>query len=190
MGASKRACELYLLNNRQKNKYTLTITRFGNVLGSSGSVLTIFDSYFSRGKPIPITDERITRYFMSIEEAVILLLESVIYSNNNKCLFLLDMGDPKNIIDLAEDFLLSKGVSPIHGENIEIVGLRPGEKLYEEMLLNNENNIDKIKDKIFAINLPKDSTENISKIQPFPKNTINKNYIRTIVKEYNGKNKK
>ena len=183
MGASKRACEIYLLNNREKNKYKLTVTRFGNVLGSSGSVLTIFEHYFSNNKPIPITDKRVTRYFMSIEEAVILLLESVVHTSGKKCLFLLDMGDPKNIIDLAEDFLMSKGVIPSYGSNIEEVGLRPGEKLFEELLLENENDIKKIKDKIFIISLSKELIGDSRKIKNLP-NIINKEYVKSIIKEY------
>ena len=140
MGASKRAGELLLLNQSIGSLFKVVITRFGNVLGSSGSVLHVFDRTFKAQEKIEVTHEDITRYFMTIKQAVTLLIQSVYESrlNSEPEIFVLDMGVPKRIIDLAADFLIWKGVSPELGNNIVISGLRPGEKLYEELFLDNE----------------------------------------------------
>lgn len=140
MGASKRAGELLLLNHGIGSVFKVVITRFGNVLGSSGSVLHVFDRTFKAQKKIEVTHEDITRYFMTIKQAVTLLIQSVYESrvNAEPEIFVLDMGRPKRIIDLAADFLTWKGIAPELGKNIVISGLRPGEKLFEELFLDNE----------------------------------------------------
>ena len=141
MGATKRLAELAVLYFNEKNINTkFSIVRFGNVLESSGSVIPEFKEQILKGGPITVTHENITRYFMSIEEAVILVMKSSQIAKGGE-IFLLDMGNPIKIIDLAKKMvkLYGKSIKDIHnplGEiEIKIIGLRPGEKLYEELLI-------------------------------------------------------
>ena len=147
MGASKRVAELIFLHsqnivfsNKEIYKTKFSIVRFGNVLGSSGSVVPLFNKQISKGGPITITDPEITRYFMTIEEATILVLEAASFSKGGE-LFLLDMGEPIKIIDLAKKLIKLNGLKVKdkfnkHGDiEIKFIGLREGEKLYEELLI-------------------------------------------------------
>lgn len=134
MGATKRMCEMMVLSRSLYGKAVYSCTRFGNVLGSAGSVIPLFKKQIAAGGPVTITDKRITRYFMTIPEASQLVLESGAMAHNGE-LFVLDMGQPVKIIDLAKNMITLSGA-----RNIEIVetGLRPGEKLYEELLIKGE----------------------------------------------------
>ena len=134
MGATKRMCEMLVQNASKRGKTRYSATRFGNVLGSAGSVIPLFKRQIASGGPITITDKRIIRYFMTIPEASQLVLESGSMAKNGE-LFVLDMGQPIRIIDLAQTMIKLSGV-----RNIEILetGLRHGEKLYEELLVKTE----------------------------------------------------
>lgn len=134
MGATKRMCEMIVQSASVHGKVKYSATRFGNVLGSAGSVIPLFKKQIAGGGPVTITDKRIIRYFMTIPEASQLVLESGAMAQNGE-LFVLDMGQPVRILDLAENMIRISGAS-----GIEIVetGLRPGEKLYEELLIKTE----------------------------------------------------
>lgn len=134
MGATKRVCELYLQNVDPKNT-KLAAVRFGNVLGSSGSVIPKFEEQIKNGGPITVTHPEITRYFMLIPEACELVLQAGAIAKNSE-VFVLDMGQPVKIIDLAKQFIRLSGRDDI---DIKIVGLRPGEKLYEELLIEEDD---------------------------------------------------
>ncbi len=134
MGATKRMCEMIVQCASTCGRVKYSATRFGNVLGSAGSVIPLFKRQISNGGPITITDKRIIRYFMTIPEASQLVLQSGAMANNGE-LFVLDMGQPVKILDLAQNMLRLSGVTGI--EIIE-TGLRPGEKLYEELLVKTE----------------------------------------------------
>jgi len=140
MGASKRICELYLASKakNKKNKTNLIITRFGNVLGSNGSVVPIFEQQIENGGPITITHPEIVRYFMTIPEASQLVLEAG-SMGKGKEIFVFDMGEPVKILDLATNMVTQKGLKVGKDINIEFTGLRPGEKLFEELLLDTED---------------------------------------------------
>lgn len=134
MGATKRMCEMIVQSASMHGKVKYSATRFGNVLGSAGSVIPLFKRQIANGGPVTVTDKRIIRYFMTIPEASQLVLQSGAMANNGE-LFVLDMGQPVKIMDLAENMIRLSGV-----QGIEIVetGLRPGEKLYEELLVKTE----------------------------------------------------
>ena len=135
MGATKRMCEMIVQSAGTWGQVKYSATRFGNVLGSAGSVIPLFKKQIAGGGPITLTDRRIIRYFMTIPEASQLVLESGAMAKNGE-LFVLDMGQPVKILDLAESMIRLSGV-----KGIEIVetGLRPGEKLYEELLVKTES---------------------------------------------------
>ena len=139
MGASKRICELYLASkiSNLQNKTNFITTRFGNVLGSNGSVVPIFNEQIESGGPITITHPDIERYFMTIPEASQLVLEAGAMGNRGE-VFVFDMGDPVKIVDLATNMIIQKGLKVGIDINIEFIGLRPGEKLYEELLVKSE----------------------------------------------------
>lgn len=134
MGATKRLCEMIVMSYSMAGTVKYSATRFGNVLGSAGSVIPLFKRQIAAGGPITITDKRIIRYFMTIPEASQLVLESGAMANNGE-LFVLDMGSPVKILDLAESMIRLSGA---HGVEIIETGLRPGEKLYEELLVKTE----------------------------------------------------
>jgi len=146
MGATKRMCEMLVQSASTKGTVKCSATRFGNVLGSAGSVIPLFKRQISNGGPITLTDKRIIRYFMTIPEASGLVLQSGAMANNGE-LFVLDMGQPVKILDLAENMIRLSGV-----KGIEIVetGLRPGEKLYEELLVKTEE-LDKTENSLIFI---------------------------------------
>ena len=144
MGATKRMCEMIVQSASTHGKVKYSATRFGNVLGSAGSVIPLFKRQIANGGPVTVTDKRIIRYFMTIPEASQLVLQSGAMANNGE-LFVLDMGQPVKIMDLAENMIRLSGV-----QGIEIVetGLRPGEKLYEELLVKTEE-----LDKFFVVKI-------------------------------------
>ena len=146
MGATKRMCEMLVGSAATYGKVKYSATRFGNVLGSAGSVIPLFKKQIENGGPVTITDKRIIRYFMTIPEASQLVLKSGAMAKNGE-LFVLDMGKPVKILDLAENMIRLSGV-----QGIEIVetGLRPGEKLYEELLVKTEE-LDKTDDNLIFI---------------------------------------
>ena len=139
MGATKRMCEMLVLSRREINPNCVySCTRFGNVLGSAGSVVPLFRRQIQNGGPVTITDKRIIRYFMTIPEASQLVLQSGAMAKNGE-LFVLDMGKPVKILELAENMIQLMGYEPYKDIEIRETGLRPGEKLYEELLIKGES---------------------------------------------------
>ena len=136
MGATKRMCEM-IVQSRSGQVTSFSATRFGNVLGSSGSVIPLFRRQIAKGGPITITDKRIIRYFMTIPEASQLVMASGAMAKNGD-LYVLDMGKPIKILDLAESMIRLSGLEPYKDIDIREIGLRPGEKLYEELLIKSE----------------------------------------------------
>ena len=149
MGATKRMCEMIVLSHASTGKTVFTATRFGNVLGSNGSVIPLFRRQIMNGGPVTITDERIIRYFMTIPEASQLVLQSGPIAKNGE-LFVLDMGKPVHILELAENMVRMSGYMPYKDINIIETGLRPGEKLYEELLIRTEE-LDKTENSMIFI---------------------------------------
>ena len=146
MGATKRFCEMIVQSASTHGKVKYSATRFGNVLGSAGSVIPLFKRQIANGGPVTVTDKRIIRYFMTIPEASQLVLQSGAMAKNGE-LFVLDMGQPVKILDLAENLIQLSGVQ---GIKIVETGLRPGEKLYEELLVKTEE-LDKTPNKMIFI---------------------------------------
>ena len=140
MGASKRVAEIYAQTKNQLGKTRFVTTRFGNVLGSNGSVIPLFQKQIEQGGPLTITDERITRFFMTIPEACQLVLEAGSMGQGGE-IFVFDMGKSVKIIDLAKKMIQLSGLELGKDIEIKVTGLRPGEKLYEELLASEENTI-------------------------------------------------
>ena len=137
MGASKRFCEMILQSMKEVSKTEFVAVRFGNVLGSNGSVIPLFLKQIANGGPVTITDKRIVRYFMTISEAVQLVLQAGAMASSSE-VYILDMGEPVKILDLAENLIYLSGCIPYTEIPIVETGLRPGEKLYEELLTDSE----------------------------------------------------
>ena len=149
MGASKRICEMIIQSIDKESKTEFVAVRFGNVLGSNGSVVPLFKKQIKSGGPITLTHKEITRYFMTIPEAAQLVLQAGAYAKGGE-IFILDMGKPVKIYDLAVNLIKLSGLIPEKDIKIEITGLRPGEKLYEELLMNEEGLTKTAHDKIFV----------------------------------------
>lgn len=193
MGASKRLTEIILQSKKDKYKTKFAAVRFGNVLGSSGSVIPIFKEQIKKGGPITLTHKNIIRYFMTIPEASQLVLQAGYYAKSGE-IFLLDMGEPVKIMDLALNLIKLSGFTPYKDIDIKEIGLRPGEKMYEELVLDYENS-EKTANKMIFKNTTLDIDEDKlnEKLEKF-KELLEKgsqedvrNYLFELVKYYNGK---
>ncbi|MFM7681317.1 MAG: polysaccharide biosynthesis protein, partial [Bacteroidota bacterium] len=164
MGASKRIAEIYAQSKNEVTKTRFVTTRFGNVLGSNGSVIPLFQKQIDNGGPVTVTDERITRFFMTIPEACQLVLEAGTMGKGGE-IFVFDMGESVRIIDLAKKMISLSGLELGKDIDINITGLRPGEKLYEELLANEENTIPTHHEKILIAKTRKAETQIITMIE-------------------------
>ncbi len=166
MGATKRFCEM-ILQSRADSPTEYCAVRFGNVLGSNGSVVPLFKKQIEEGGPVTVTDKRIIRYFMTIPEAAQLVLEAGAIAKQSQ-IFVLDMGEPVKILDLAEKLIRLSGYEPYRDIKIKEIGLRPGEKLYEELLMSSETLSKTENKKIFVEQQqqidPRKITENLEKL--------------------------
>lgn len=196
MGATKRIAELYVSCLKGKGQTKFITTRFGNVLGSNGSVIPLFKRQIKAGGPLTVTHKDITRYFMTIPEACQLVLEAAAMGNGDE-IFVFDMGDSVKILDLAKNMIVLSGLRYPEDIDIKITGLRPGEKIYEELLADGENTIATYHDKIMIAKTKPFNVENIeSKINELCEinsNTQNLDIVsqfKEIVPEYISNNSK
>ncbi len=150
MGTTKRIAEM-VVQSLNGNGTRFVVVRFGNVLGSNGSVVPLFQKQIASGGPVTVTHPEVTRYFMTIPEAVMLVLQAGSIGKGGE-LFLLDMGEPVKIVDLAKNMIRLAGLVPDRDIRVEFIGLRPGEKLYEELLIDGEGVLDTAFDKIKVCN--------------------------------------
>lgn len=192
MGATKRLCEMIVqaANNERGNKTEFVAVRFGNVLGSNGSVIPLFKRQIKKGGPVTLTHKNITRYFMLIPEAAQLVLQAGAYAKGGE-VFVLDMGKPVKIYDLAENLIRLSGYRPNEDIKIEITGLRPGEKLYEELLMNKElrktqhNKIFVDKPENISLSNLKNQIDDLIFVIKLGNKNILKDKIKEIVPTYN-----
>lgn len=183
MGASKRMCEMIVQAKNKVSKTDYVAVRFGNVLGSNGSVIPLFKKQIEKGGPVTVTHKDITRFFMTIPEAVQLILQAVTYAKGGE-IFVLDMGEPVKIYDLAVSLIKLLGYEPNVDIPIQITGLRPGEKLYEEILMEEEGLQATKHDKIFVSKpMHLEMQELEEKLDVLNGLEYDKNYSREHVKE-------
>ena len=178
MGASKRSAEMYCQALNQNHKTKFIITRFGNVLGSNGSVIPLFKKQIQNGGPLTVTHRKVTRFFMTIQEACQLVLEASSMGNGGE-IFVFDMGKSMKIIDLAHKMIQLAGLEVGKDINVEIIGLRPGEKMYEETLNNSEET--------FKTHHPKILIGKVAKVDPDRLNNSINNLIEYTEKQENDK---
>lgn len=197
MGTSKRIGEMLVINSAKNYHRKFSVVRFGNVLGSRGSVVKIFKSQIQNGGPITITHPDITRYFMTIPEAVQLVLQAFIIGNGGD-IFIFDMGKPVKIMDLARDLIKLSGLTISHDIDIKVTGLRPGEKLFEELFNGGESFKNTINEKIYIADnsekiVPEDFEDKLNALLELIENpdldvSVYKSYLKNIVPEYNYNN--
>ena len=193
MGASKRICELIIEMMNDSSDTDFVAVRFGNVLGSNGSVIPLFKKQIEHGGPVTVTHKDIIRYFMTIPEAVSLVLQAGFYAKGGE-IFVLDMGDPVRIDDLARNMIKLSGFEPDVDIKIEYTGLRPGEKLFEELLLNTEG-IEKTPNDLIFIGHPSEVSrqellshlEVLKNAEKLTQEELRKE-IHSVVKEFNDEN--
>ncbi len=188
MGASKRLCEMIVQTKAQQsgNKTQFIITRFGNVLGSNGSVIPTFSKQIEEGGPITVTHPEVTRYFMTIPEACQLVLEAGFMGKSNE-IYVFDMGKPLKIADLANQMIRLSGLVPDKDIKIAYTGLRPGEKLYEELLADKENTLPTHNPKIMIAKVnPVNNKELLPRIDALLKNlySLSKQEVVEFCKEF------
>ncbi|MDR1384745.1 MAG: polysaccharide biosynthesis protein [Planctomycetaceae bacterium] len=188
MGTSKHLAERYVHAMSRGSMTQFVVTRFGNVLGSAGSVVPIFKEQIQNGGPITITDERMTRFFMTIPEAAQLVLQAAAMGNGGE-IFVLDMGEPVKIVELARDLIRLAGL-PEDGIEIQFTGLRPGEKLYEELYFESETTLQTPHPKLlaaqhrsFPIEEVRSQIETLSRMCDAPNEELRK-ALKTFVPEY------
>ena len=187
MGASKRICELVVqMMDRKYPDTTFCAVRFGNVLGSNGSVIPLFKKQIAEGGPVTVTDKNIIRYFMTIPEAVSLVLQASFYANGGE-IFVLDMGEPVRIDDMARKMIELSGFTPDVDIEVKYTGLRPGEKLYEELLIDKSTMKRTANQKIFIEDpYPMDDElflDQLRRLENASKSELERNKIIPIIRE-------
>lgn len=188
MGATKRICEMIIQMQNAKSKTNYVAVRFGNVLGSHGSVIPIFKKQIAEGGPVTVTHKDITRFFMTIPEAVGLILQSITFAEGGE-IFVLDMGKPVKIYDLAEKMIRLSGYEPNVDMKIQVTGLRPGEKLYEELLISEEGLSKTLHEKIMVTKImdfdEKRVYKDLSVLRKlvFAKNEVDNEDVKKIIKK-------
>lgn len=196
MGATKRMCEMIIQAINKESKTDFVAVRFGNVLGSNGSVIPLFKNQIAEGGPVTLTHKDITRYFMLIQEATLLVLQAGAYAKGGE-IFVLDMGKQVKIYDLAKNLIKLSGYEPFEDIDIKIIGLRPGEKLYEELLMDEEGLTETKHEKIFIgkprnfdFDYIKENIEELINVSRFGTDEDIRSKIEEFVPTYNRLDKK